>query len=71
MIIQIRIKKNCPKTYLEKITQERYMAYFSRSVEDREIDEILTKLISKEFFTPLQKITIEAPTPQDRIVEII
>ncbi len=71
MIIQIRIKKNCPKTYLEKITRDRYMAYLSRTVEDHEIDDIITRLVSKEFFSPIQKILLETPDPENKIVEII
>ncbi|MBU0906760.1 MAG: hypothetical protein KKD18_02560 [Nanoarchaeota archaeon] len=71
MIIQIRIKKNCPKTYLEKVTRDKYMAYLSRSVEETEIDDVLTKLVSKEFFSPLQKIILEAADPENRIVEIL
>ncbi len=70
MIIQIRIKKNCPKTYLEKITRDKYIAYLSRNVEDHEIDNVITKLVSSEFFTPLQKILLETADHENKIVEI-
>ena len=70
MIIQIRIKKNCPKTYLEKITRDRFMAYLSRTVDENEINNVILRLVSKEFFTPPQKITLDAPDPENRIVEI-
>mgnify|MGYP001405655359 CR=1 FL=1 len=71
MIIQIRVKKNCPKTYLEKITRDRYMAYLSRTVGENEIDNVITKLVSKEFFTPLQKILLESADLENKIVEIL
>jgi hypothetical protein len=71
MIIQIRIKKNCPKTHLERITRDRYIAYLSRNIEDHEIDEVITKLVSSEFFSPLQKILLETADAENKIVEIL
>jgi hypothetical protein len=71
MIIQIRVKRNCPKTYLEKITRDKYMAYIGRAIGESEIGDIIMRMVSKEFFTPPQKIVIEDSGSTDKIVEIL
>jgi len=46
------------------------MAYLSRTVDENEINNVILRLVSKEFFTPPQKITLDAPDPENRIIEI-
>lgn len=71
MIIQIRLKKNCPKTYLEKITRDRYIVYLSRNVVESEIDFVITKLVSSEFFAPPHKVILETADAENKLVEIL
>jgi hypothetical protein len=71
MILKIRVKKNCPRTYMEKITKDRFIVYLSRDVVETAVDEAIIKLVSREFVTPPHKIRLETVDPVNKTIEIL
>lgn len=71
MKVQIRVKRNCPKTYLERVAKGSYMAYLSRDIGEGETDAVILKLVSKEFFSPLHKIFLGNVDAENLTAEIL
>ncbi|MFH1290154.1 MAG: DUF167 domain-containing protein [Nanoarchaeota archaeon] len=70
MLVQIKVKPNSPRSLLEKISENKYLAYLKSPPEKGKANLELIKLLSKEFFTPQDKIKIKNPTSRNKIVEI-
>ncbi len=70
MILKIKVKLHSPKNYLEKISNNEYIAHLKEPPEKGKANLELIKLLSKELSIPQNKIKIKTPTSRNKIVEI-
>lgn len=70
MIIKIKVKLHSNNPRLEKVTNSSYIAYLSEPPEKNKANLQLIKMLSKEFFTPKEKIKIKTPASREKLVEI-
>jgi uncharacterized protein YggU (UPF0235/DUF167 family) len=71
MIIYIKIKPNCSFERLEKFSSDRYLIYIKKSLDDSELEEELTLILSRHFGVPPKNIEISCGrTESERVVEL-
>ncbi|MBU0466743.1 MAG: DUF167 domain-containing protein [Nanoarchaeota archaeon] len=71
MILQIKVKLHSNNPRLEKIANNKYLAYLKSPPEKGKANLELIKLLSKEFSIPPKKIRIKTLLSQNKVVEIL
>jgi len=71
MIIHVRVKLHSNNPRLEKIANDKYIAYLSEPADKGKANLQLIRFMSKEFFVPQDKIKIKTPISRDKVIEIL
>jgi uncharacterized protein YggU (UPF0235/DUF167 family) len=70
MIIQLKLKPNCSFDRIEKFSNDKYIIYLKRGLDDPELENYLVQLLSKHFGVVPKKIEISwGKSESERVAE--